>query len=1467
MSGWAPNTFDPPWLVRVSDDDDVLGAGFVIDGGRVLTCAHIAETSTIEWEPRPTRTFTLAFQFLQGSPTVKAVVAEDGWFPRDPTTGEVDIAVLDVIGELPPEAKPAPLHTSQVDLLNHGYWIYGYPGIRTSGLSSDGTIRGPAGGGRITLLATAGGNRTEGGYSGCPVWDRDLDAVIGMVATAETRSGSDLVSYAIGIDRIAEFWTPIAGSIAQPELVDERLIAIPLTDDGRLPTADGVSIYDLGVTRSRYGPGDDDYVARAVVDGLLDDAWMAGGLVLVTGEPKAGATRSAIELVRRQDPVPRILVPRDAQALRELSERLLPIGNEALVVWLDQLGGYRSNGLLDVEAIERFLRRGDRTRVVATVAAKRLDELSAQRGAGRIFGSRRATIVPSKLSEGDLPEATRLYPDEDFTVRGIGLGLIAAPVLEDRYDRARSLDRSGWAVTQAVIDCRRVGVSPFVTDELLRPVFARYLDDIAPDLDPDEAFDDGLRWAREPISGDVALLYRRAESGMNRYDAFDYLLAYTDGLTGREPVPIPEATWDLVIEHAGADELVGVAYAAQIRELPHLARRAAERAEALAPDPERRSWIALLLAHLDVQDGHQAMAIERLEEVERLGFVATAPLAQSDLGLLYVDQGEIEKAEWALRAAIESRNEQALPLAQLNLGALLMNTGRVEEARPLLHAALGFGGEVGAAAVDTYAHLLSAAPFHSGAAPKPVGKGLRRPALTSTSADRLDPFHRAVAAAHSSVAPMAQANLLGLLVGSGDLAEAERFLAEATESANELAIPVARTNHAVFLMEQDGSDDDDEMASRRVQAIAQLEEAIKIEWHPIRPLSQLYLGGLLIDAGREAEGLELVEEVVGSDHPNYAPLAADFLGDHYVERGDPDEARRLYQRALEFPTSSWASVARQDLAALLERDGALPEAEAVLLAWSWPDGRDPTAMAHSLVGDLWLRNDNLEAAERWYRSAISQDDPEVGPEAMIDLALVLDDDHRDEALGLLQQVVSSGHPLQAPRAASLLGDVARSEDAVDEAKAWYWKAIEFRDSGWDQQARVDLALIHQADDVEEAIRLCTEVIRLVDTDHPANDLAVQASGRAHYVLGLLRLQHGQLASGRAELLELVDGVDRNLAAAASIELAKLASDVGDSAGAAATLEPLLLDDELTDEVASLVAIHLAVAYLNQGRRAKAMELLALETSADGDPAVTELLLDMANELLEDGQVYIAGQLAELVVAGEADDVAKAEAKTVIGIVHVVQGEFTEAVPVLQDALRLDDSSPATATTHRYLSSAFMRLKQNRAARVHAQTVVDLGPGPEHDWALLRLGELADLDRDPDAAVRWLRQACGVDDREVREEAVALLADIYYRRDEVDEARAVLAELGASLNPRVSRMARLIGINSELPLLAPSTRTASMSPGRHEVSSPAEADGGRPAMPVLRPEIMRLIGRVAAATGDEAEADRWYQRADVARTHR
>lgn len=192
-------------IARIFDaKGNVIGTGFLIAPGYVLTCAHvvlqaigIAKEQFAEYKGQPPEPITLDFHVLaSGQPVEAEVVA---WMPYSLDSG--DVAALRLKTSVPEGVKPVPLVTvTRAEVENEPHSVYGFGRSASGGRSDAYRPKANVAGGRFQLCKVGDSNdeTIKPGFSGAPVWNEKRSCVIGMVATAVVaQNDQQSLAYAI----------------------------------------------------------------------------------------------------------------------------------------------------------------------------------------------------------------------------------------------------------------------------------------------------------------------------------------------------------------------------------------------------------------------------------------------------------------------------------------------------------------------------------------------------------------------------------------------------------------------------------------------------------------------------------------------------------------------------------------------------------------------------------------------------------------------------------------------------------------------------------------------------------------------------------------------------------------------------------------------------------------------------------------------------------------------------------------------------------------------------------------------------------------------------------------------------------------------------------------------------------------------------------------------------------------------
>lgn len=177
-------------IARIFDKEGrVIGTGFLIAPGYVLTCAHVVlqaigieKEKFAEYQGQPQAQISLDFHILASGQKIYAEVI--AWLPYSLESG--DVASLKLLSPEPDGVKPIPLvEVARAEVEKQPHSAYGF-GNSVGGRSDAYQPKTTVAGGRFQLCKQGDPNdeTIQPGFSGAPVWNRERNCVIGMVATA-----------------------------------------------------------------------------------------------------------------------------------------------------------------------------------------------------------------------------------------------------------------------------------------------------------------------------------------------------------------------------------------------------------------------------------------------------------------------------------------------------------------------------------------------------------------------------------------------------------------------------------------------------------------------------------------------------------------------------------------------------------------------------------------------------------------------------------------------------------------------------------------------------------------------------------------------------------------------------------------------------------------------------------------------------------------------------------------------------------------------------------------------------------------------------------------------------------------------------------------------------------------------------------------------------------------------------------
>lgn len=201
-------------VVRIykREKQEVAGAGFLVSDEYILTCAHVVTTALdidLYSKQKPSREVELDFPTIQPIEPLTATV--EFWLPVNPGNSPEDIAVLKLTEPPPKEAQAAVLSMTKYALSDHKFEAFGFPEGRNGGAWAEGVIKRRVGYGWIQLNAhLVPGYRLEEGFSGTPIWDNNIEAVVGIAVAADKLRPEFKVAFMIPTELLVKAWDKLS---------------------------------------------------------------------------------------------------------------------------------------------------------------------------------------------------------------------------------------------------------------------------------------------------------------------------------------------------------------------------------------------------------------------------------------------------------------------------------------------------------------------------------------------------------------------------------------------------------------------------------------------------------------------------------------------------------------------------------------------------------------------------------------------------------------------------------------------------------------------------------------------------------------------------------------------------------------------------------------------------------------------------------------------------------------------------------------------------------------------------------------------------------------------------------------------------------------------------------------------------------------------------------------------------------
>ncbi|WP_293061603.1 MULTISPECIES: trypsin-like peptidase domain-containing protein [unclassified Moorena] len=211
-------------IIRLFYQDQVVGIGFLVSEHYALTCAHVV--ADVLLIPRRTKScpegeINVDFPLLNSKDKFSARVV--CWHPVSPLEDSEeaieDIAVLK-LDNLPASANATRLLLSE-NLANNRFKVFGCPqnvsfGVWVTGVLSEQNAK------QWIQLETLTGYGIEPGFSGSPVWDEELQGVVGMVVAAD-RKREAKVAFMISTQILLKAWVYLESIVIRTKEIEKQV--------------------------------------------------------------------------------------------------------------------------------------------------------------------------------------------------------------------------------------------------------------------------------------------------------------------------------------------------------------------------------------------------------------------------------------------------------------------------------------------------------------------------------------------------------------------------------------------------------------------------------------------------------------------------------------------------------------------------------------------------------------------------------------------------------------------------------------------------------------------------------------------------------------------------------------------------------------------------------------------------------------------------------------------------------------------------------------------------------------------------------------------------------------------------------------------------------------------------------------------------------------------------------------------
>ncbi|WP_433175972.1 trypsin-like peptidase domain-containing protein [Actinoallomurus sp. CA-150999] len=409
-------------IVRIHDEDGrPVGAGVLAGPDLVVTCAHVVAQALGAGAELPSaRTVRVDFPLLAGAAPVDAEVVV--WRPPL-LDGSGDIAGLRLSAPPPPGVRMARLVLGR-ELWNHPFRAFGFPSRRDHGVWAAGVLRERTGAGWLQVEhATTTGFVIQPGFSGTPVWDDELQGVVGIVVAAEKRLALG-TGYVIPSTALLESWPELKPYTLAP--CPYRGLAAFREEDAPLFFGRDGALDLLAATVARCrvttvlgpsGSGKSSLVAAGLLPRLRPEGTTVAWMRPMGGATPAAACAAAflpllepdLTEAERLAEVPKLAAVLAGDGLVDVADRALArTGARRLVLVVDQMEELLAaepagaatlvSGLRALASSARLPR--SRVRIVCALRSDFLDQALGRLGVAELLRDGLVTVPP--MHAGDL---------------------------------------------------------------------------------------------------------------------------------------------------------------------------------------------------------------------------------------------------------------------------------------------------------------------------------------------------------------------------------------------------------------------------------------------------------------------------------------------------------------------------------------------------------------------------------------------------------------------------------------------------------------------------------------------------------------------------------------------------------------------------------------------------------------------------------------------------------------------------------------------------------------------------------------------------------------------------------------------------------------------------------------------------------------------------------------------------------